>query len=113
MDREQASEVADAAAVADSTLRGLIWRTRWNLNFEEGIVRGATNYDEVLMNLAGQNRRPPLEKSLLTYPIFFRPRCCKSARVCATISYFENLSTVMCTSGCGLLADFSVLDILA
>ena len=55
MNREQANEVADAAAAADSALEGLMWRTRWNLKFEEGIVRGAKNYDEVLMNLAGQN----------------------------------------------------------
>ncbi len=52
---EQASEVADAAATADTALRGLLWRTRWNLKFEEGIVRGAKNYDEVLMTLASQN----------------------------------------------------------
>jgi hypothetical protein len=55
MNREQANEVADAAAAADSALRGLMWRTRWNLKFEEGIVRGAKNDDEVLMTLAGQN----------------------------------------------------------
>jgi len=55
MNQEQANEVADAAAAADSALRGLMWRTRWNLKFEEGIVRGAKNYDEVLMTLAGQN----------------------------------------------------------
>jgi hypothetical protein len=54
MNREQANEVADAAAAADSALKGLVWRTRWNLKFEEGIVGGAKNYDEVLMNLAGQ-----------------------------------------------------------
>ena len=36
-------------------LKALIWRTRWNLKFEEGIVRGAKNYDEVLMNVVGQN----------------------------------------------------------
>ncbi len=55
MNREQADVVADAAAAADSALRGLLWRTRWNLKFEEGIVRGAKNYDEVLINLASQN----------------------------------------------------------
>jgi hypothetical protein len=55
MNREQVNEVADAAAAADTALRGLLWRTRWNLKFEEGIVRGAKNYDEVLMTLAGQN----------------------------------------------------------
>jgi hypothetical protein len=33
-----------------------MWRTRWNLRFEEGIVGGAKNYDEVLMNVAGQSR---------------------------------------------------------
>jgi hypothetical protein len=55
MNREQANEVAHAAAAADSALRGLLWRTRWNLKFEEGIVRGAKNYDEVLMDLASQN----------------------------------------------------------
>jgi hypothetical protein len=54
MNREQTNEVADAAAAGDSALRGLMWRTRWNLKFEEGIVRGAKNYDEVLMTLADQ-----------------------------------------------------------
>jgi hypothetical protein len=53
MNQEQVDEVADAAAAADSALRALMWRTRWNLKFEEGIVRGATNYDE---GGAGQNR---------------------------------------------------------
>ena len=56
MNREQANEVAEAAAGADTALRGLLWRTRWNLKFEEGIVRGAKNYDEVLMALGGQNQ---------------------------------------------------------
>lgn len=56
MNREQADEVADAAATADTALRALMWRTRWNLKFEDGIVRGAKNYDEVLMSLAGENR---------------------------------------------------------
>ena len=51
---EQANELADAAATADTALRGLLWRTRWNLKFEEGILCGAKDYDEVLMNLAGQ-----------------------------------------------------------
>jgi hypothetical protein len=55
INQEQANEVADAAAAADSALRGLTWRARWNLQFEEGIVRGAKNYDDVLMTLAGQN----------------------------------------------------------
>ncbi len=55
MNREQANDVADAAAAADTGLKALIWRTRWNLKFEEGIVRGAKNYDEVLMNVGGQN----------------------------------------------------------
>jgi hypothetical protein len=55
MNREQANEVADAAAAADTALRALMWRTRWNVKFEEGIARGAKNYDEVLMNLAGRN----------------------------------------------------------
>ena len=55
LSREQAGETAEAAAAADSALRGLMWRTRCNLKFEEGILRGATNYDEVLMNLTGQS----------------------------------------------------------
>jgi hypothetical protein len=55
LNREQANDVADATATADSALRALMWRTRWNLKFEEGIVRGARNYDEVLMALAGQD----------------------------------------------------------
>jgi hypothetical protein len=55
MNREQANEVADAAAAADSALRGLMWRTRWNVKFEQGIVQGAQNYDQVLMTFAGQN----------------------------------------------------------
>jgi hypothetical protein len=54
IDRAQASDLADAAATAESALRALLWRTRWNLKFEDGIVRGAKNYDEVLMSLAGQ-----------------------------------------------------------
>jgi len=45
---------SEAAAAADTALRGLLWRTRWNLRFEEGIMRGAKDYDEVLMNLASQ-----------------------------------------------------------
>jgi hypothetical protein len=32
-----------------------MWRVRWNPQFEEGIVHGAKNSDEVLMTLAGQN----------------------------------------------------------
>jgi hypothetical protein len=56
INQAQANEVADAAATADTTLRALMWRTRWNLRFEEGIMGGAKNYDEVLINLAGQNR---------------------------------------------------------
>jgi hypothetical protein len=55
LSQAQADEVADAAAAADTALRGLMWRTRWNLNFEEGIVRGAKNYDAVLITLSGQN----------------------------------------------------------
>jgi hypothetical protein len=55
MNRVQANEVADAAAGADTALRALLWRTRWNLKFEEGIVRGAKNYDQVLMHIVGQN----------------------------------------------------------
>jgi len=55
VNRDQANEVADAAAAADSALRALMWRTRWNLKFEEGIARGAKDYDEVLMTLAGQD----------------------------------------------------------
>src|ERR1700684_2658984 len=51
MNQQQANEVADAAAAADTALRGLLWRTRWNLKFEEAYVRGAKNYDEVLMTL--------------------------------------------------------------
>lgn len=53
LNREHANEVAAAAADADTALRGLLWRTRWNLKFEEGILRGATNYDEVMMGRAG------------------------------------------------------------
>lgn len=56
MNREEANEIADAGATAESALRALLWRTRWNLKFEEGVVQGAKNYDEVLMTLAGQNR---------------------------------------------------------
>jgi hypothetical protein len=55
LNRERADELADAAATAVTTLKGLMWRTRWNLKFEDGIVRGAKNYDEVLMNLSGSN----------------------------------------------------------
>jgi hypothetical protein len=56
INQAQANEVADAAAAADTALRALVWRTRWNLRFEEGIIGGAKNYDEVLINLAGQTR---------------------------------------------------------
>jgi hypothetical protein len=56
MNREEADQLADAAATADSALRALLWRTRWNLKFEEGVVQGAKNYDDVLMTLAGQNQ---------------------------------------------------------
>ena len=55
LNRERADVLADAAATAVTTLKGLMWRTRWNLKFEDGIVRGAKNYDEVLMNLSGAN----------------------------------------------------------
>jgi hypothetical protein len=54
LSRERADEVAAAAADADTTLRALMWRTRWNLSFEEGIVRGAKNYDEVLMKVVSE-----------------------------------------------------------
>lgn len=53
LNQTEADDVAGEAAAADSALRGLIWRARWNLQFEEGIVRGAKNYDEVLMSLDG------------------------------------------------------------
>jgi hypothetical protein len=52
--RAEANDLADAAAAADSALRALLWRTRWNLKFEDGIVRGARNYDDVLMSLAAR-----------------------------------------------------------
>jgi len=55
MNREQANQVADAAATADTALRALMWRTRFNLKFEEGILRGARNYDAVLMNIGSQS----------------------------------------------------------
>lgn len=56
MNREQGNELADAAAAAaDSALRVLTLRTRWNLNFAEGIVQDAKNYDEVLMSVAERN----------------------------------------------------------
>jgi hypothetical protein len=56
MNQLQADQVADAAAAADTALRAVLWRIRWNLKFEEGIVRGAKNYDEVLMTLASENQ---------------------------------------------------------
>lgn len=52
--RDRVDEVAGAAADADTTLSALMWRTRWNLKFEQGIERGAKNYDEMLMGLIGQ-----------------------------------------------------------
>ena len=55
INQQKADEIADAAAAADTALRALIWRTRWNLRFEQGIVGGAKNYDDVLINIAGQN----------------------------------------------------------
>jgi hypothetical protein len=43
-------QLADAAASADTALRALLWRMRWNLRFEEGILRGQRNVDLILMN---------------------------------------------------------------
>lgn len=54
--REQATEVASGAADAETASSALMWRTRWNLKFEEGIVRGAKDYDDVLMKLVGPGR---------------------------------------------------------
>jgi hypothetical protein len=51
MRQAQADEPADAAATA---LRALAWRARWNLQFEEGILRGANNYNEAKIIDAGQ-----------------------------------------------------------
>jgi hypothetical protein len=48
----QREQLADAAANADTALRALIWRLRWNLRFEEGILRGQRNVDQILMNTA-------------------------------------------------------------
>jgi len=50
LNRAQANDLAAAAADADTALRALMWRTRWNLRFEDGIARGATSYDELLMS---------------------------------------------------------------
>jgi hypothetical protein len=55
VNQAQGNELAQAAAAADTALRGLIWRTRWNFRFEEGVVGGAKNYDDVLMKIASQN----------------------------------------------------------
>jgi hypothetical protein len=49
---EQAGRLADAAASADTMLSALLWRLRWNLQFEEGILNGQTDVDEILMNAA-------------------------------------------------------------
>lgn len=54
--REQGEELAGAAADADTALSALLWRTRFNLKFEEAILRGARNYDEVLMNRVSEGR---------------------------------------------------------
>jgi hypothetical protein len=54
LNRMQANELAAAAAEADTSLSALMWRTRWNLKFEEGIARGATSYDELLMAPVGE-----------------------------------------------------------
>lgn len=46
----QRDQLADAAASADTALRALLWRMRWNLRFEEGILQGQRNFDLILMN---------------------------------------------------------------
>ena len=46
----QRERLADAAATADTALRALIWRLRWNLRFDEGIVRGQRDVDQILMH---------------------------------------------------------------
>jgi hypothetical protein len=51
----QANELADAAATADSALRALLWRSRWNLKYEDGILRGARDADEVLKSPAAKS----------------------------------------------------------
>jgi hypothetical protein len=43
-------QLADVAASADTALRALLWRMRWNLRFEEGILQGQRNFDLILMN---------------------------------------------------------------
>lgn len=48
----QREQLADAAANADAAVRALIWRLHWNLRFEEGILRGQRNVDQILMNTA-------------------------------------------------------------
>ena len=46
----QRERLADAAATADTALRALIWRLRWNLRFDEAILRGQRDVDQILMN---------------------------------------------------------------
>jgi hypothetical protein len=57
LNAEQAAHLADAAADADTMLRALLWRLRWNLHFEEGILKGQTDVDEILMNEAAKPKR--------------------------------------------------------
>jgi hypothetical protein len=47
---EQAARLADVAAQADTALQALLWRLRWVLTFEEGILKGQTDVDQILMN---------------------------------------------------------------
>jgi hypothetical protein len=48
----QAARLSDAAGSADTMLRALLWRLRWTLQFEEGILKGQRDTDEILMNEA-------------------------------------------------------------
>jgi hypothetical protein len=51
-----AQRLAAAAANADTLLHALLWRLRWNLVFEEGILRGQNDVDAILMNGAAKSR---------------------------------------------------------
>jgi hypothetical protein len=56
LDGGEAARVADAAANADTMLNALLWRLRWTLQFEEGILKGQRDVDEILMNEAVKPR---------------------------------------------------------
>jgi hypothetical protein len=56
LNADDAKRLAAAAANADTLLHALLWRLRWNLVFEEGILKGQNDVDAILMNDAAAHR---------------------------------------------------------